>query len=632
MNIAMTLKRTVDVGGARGVLAARLRSRFACPLAVVATAFVALSLAALEVRAEATLETAGRLPLVPRSSVEAAAPKVLSGIDAARYQRIFALQKDGKWQAADAEIAALHNRILIGHVLFQRYMHPTAYRSKYHELAGWLARYSDHPEAGRIYRLALRRRPPGAKAPRRPVGPSLSLGPWSARNEGGESAAGRPARGLSKRERSVIREVTRRVRRGKPTQALARLGRAHKAKPLSAAAYDAARVRVAAGYFYAGKEEKAFELASRSADRSRLTVESADWIAGLAAWRLRHIDVAGRHFEALGRSEVASPWNIAAGAYWAARSYLVGRRPEKVNPLLVIAAGHPRTFYGLLAARLLGKETGFRWRAPPLSQVDADLLLKMPAIKRVIALVRVARHDLADRELKGIFLSGREALGAALVGLANRLDIPATQLRLARSYADGGGRAFDAALFPMPPWEPEGGYQVDRALIFAFMRQESGFVVKAKSEAGAHGLMQLMPNTASYVANDRSLKGRGKHKLLAPEFNIALGQRYLAHLLAERRVRGNLFHLAIAYNSGPSKLKRWLAKLPHGNDPLLFIESIPSRETRFFVERVLANFWIYRERLRQDTPSLDAVATGHWPIYLALDKKTFKVARHNGWN
>ena len=66
----------------------------------------------------------------------------------------------------------------------------------------------------------------------------------------------------------------------------------------------------------------------------------------------------------------------------------------------------------------------------------------------------------------------------------------------------------------------------------------------------------------------------------------------------------------------------------HGDDPLLFIESLPSLETRLFIERVLANFWIYRERLGQDTPSLDAVAAGNWPYYFALDGKAIRVA-HN---
>jgi soluble lytic murein transglycosylase-like protein len=603
-----------------------------CSFVVLAAALATFSSVTTQSWAEPTYKTTERIPLVPEGVNQSEAPKVISSADAMVYRQIFALQKDGEWATADGKIATLEDRILMGHVLFQRYMHPTAYRSSYSELAGWLARYADHPEARRIHRLALKRRPAGAKAPKRPMAASLSLGPWSTRPGTAEAATGRRGPVLSRQERQIVRKVARLVGQGKPSAALELLRKAHANAALRPFAYDTAQTQIAAGYFYAGKDEKAFQLASKSAERSRAAVESADWIAGLAAWRLRRVAVAGPYFEALARSETASPWNVSAGAYWAARSYLVSREPEKVNPLLSIGATHPRTFYGLLSARLLGKDLGLRWRAPPLTRVDAELLLKMPAIKRVIALAAAERYDLADRELRGLYLSGREALGAALVGLANRLHIPATQLRLAQSYVEGGGRAFDAALFPMPPWKPKAGYLVDRALIFAFMRQESGFVVKAKSQAGARGLMQLMPRTASFVAKDRSLRGRGKYKLLAPEFNIGLGQRYLTHLLAIPRVRGNLFYLAVAYNSGPTNLRRWLDTIPHGDDPLLFIESIPSRETRFFVERMMANFWIYRERLRQDSPSLDAVATGHWPIYLTLDKKSFKLAGRNAGN
>ena len=83
-------------------------------------------------------------------------------------------------------------------------------------------------------------------------------------------------------------------------------------------------------------------------------------------------------------------------------------------------------------------------------------------------------------------------------------------------------------------------------------------------------------------------------------------------------------------HAGPGNLRKWLRKIDHRGDPLLLIESIPSRETRNFVERVLSNFWIYRERLQQDTPSLDAVASGHAPIYLRLDSRGLKVADNGG--
>ena len=93
----------------------------------------------------------------------------LSAADIARYRTIFAVQADGAWIKADELIAQLENEILLGHVLAQRYLHPTQYRSRYQELAGWLDRYSDHPDARRIYDLAVKRRPGNAASPRRPI-------------------------------------------------------------------------------------------------------------------------------------------------------------------------------------------------------------------------------------------------------------------------------------------------------------------------------------------------------------------------------------------------------------------------------------------------------------------------------
>ena len=77
--------------------------------------------------------------------------------------------------------------------------------------------------------------------------------------------------------------------------------------------------------------------------------------------------------------------------------------------------------------------------------------------------------------------------------------------------------------------------------------------------------------------------------------------------------------LSVAYNGGPGNLAKWVRQTGNQDDPLLFIESIPSRETRIFVERVMANLWIYRMRLGQTNESLSAVAGGAWPIYAALD-------------
>ena len=129
--------------------------------------------------------------------------------------------------------------------------------------------------------------------------------------------------------------------------------------------------------------------------------------------------------------------------------------------------------------------------------------------------------------------------------------------------------------------------------------------------------MQLMPRTANSVDHDDDIDGR--HELYDPELNMALGQRYVMELLEMERVQGDLFRLLTAYNAGPGNLNKWNKRVDFKDDPLLFIESIPSWETREFIEKVLANIWIYRYRLNQPAPSLDRAAAGDWPTYSGID-------------
>jgi soluble lytic murein transglycosylase-like protein len=73
--------------------------------------------------------------------------------------------------------------------------------------------------------------------------------------------------------------------------------------------------------------------------------------------------------------------------------------------------------------------------------------------------------------------------------------------------------------------------------------------------------------------------------------------------------------MAAAYNAGPGNLAKWKKSIRGSEDPLLFIESMPSRETRNFVERVIGAYWVYQARLGQPQRSLEAVANGAWPTY-----------------
>jgi hypothetical protein len=140
----------------------RERLTAACPLLVI---FFALALQAQPGRA-ATEHDPGAHP--DPHNLESTATH-LGTRDAELYSQIFALQERAEWAAADRLIAQLRDPVLLGYVLHQRYMHPTGYRSRFEELSGWLERYADHPDAQRVYDLALRRRPAGAPRPQDPV-------------------------------------------------------------------------------------------------------------------------------------------------------------------------------------------------------------------------------------------------------------------------------------------------------------------------------------------------------------------------------------------------------------------------------------------------------------------------------
>ena len=104
-----------------------------------------------------------------------------------------------------------------------------------------------------------------------------------------------------------------------------------------------------------------------------------------------------------------------------------------------------------------------------------------------------------------------------------------------------------------------------------------------------------------------------------PSTNVALGQAYIGQLLND--VDGNLVRTTAGYNGGPGNVMKWDGTLNAAQDPLLYIASIPLHETRDFVQRVLANYWLYQVRLGQPTPSLDQIAAHEWPRYTPQDSR-----------
>jgi soluble lytic murein transglycosylase-like protein len=346
------------------------------------------------------------------------------------------------------------------------------------------------------------------------------------------------------------------------------------------------------------------------------TADSGYWQWGLENWRSKKFTDAATNFTKAAGLKNSSSWDRAAAAFWAARAYLRAQRPEQVSHWLKEASKYPRTFYGQLAQRALGIDPVYDWTVHDLSGTDRSKLMRSGAGKRALSLVQVGKIGAAEKEL--LVLSGDPdgEFDDALLAVSQAAGLPSLAVKIGNKRLLKGDEFIDAAMYPIPGWVPETGYIVDRALLFAIMRQESGFNPNATSQAGAVGLMQLMPQTATLTSGEK------KPNLRDPKVSISIGQKYIDKLLKMDSIGNNLFMLAAAYNAGPGNLQKWKsASRLVDEDPLFFIESIPSRETRLFIERVMANYWIYQNRLGQSTSTLDAVASGASPIYDRQDEK-----------
>ena len=533
---------------------------------------------------------------------------LLSEADVDRYQRILAAQEAADWSSADRIATELADRRLMGHVLAERYLHPDGYVAGYGEMRDWLAAYADHPEAERVHSLASRRGPAANLAsPVDPPGRSPSL-VWRL------GVPMCPALSVSTTAQRLRTRIDRHRRDGDPDEALDVLT---SASGLTTVEYDRLLGVVAAGFYYEQDYEAALTHATRAHERSGGRAELGLWIAGLSHWRDGNYRVAADVFTRLSEAECASAWERSAGAYWAARSFTRAGQFASVSQSLRTAGTYPRTFYGLLARRALGIDIAdFAFAEPTVTDAHVRALGTNPAGRRALALLQIGEGAAAEAEfLRVVPRAGDRVLEEALIAVSQQSRLPNLAITVAHSGQPGPGRYYDGALYPLGPWRPEGGFAVEQALIHAIVREESHFNHRAVSWAGASGLMQLMPSTARAM---ETTDFRPRDYLFDPEYNLTLGQAYILHLLDYQPTGRDLIRILVSYNAGPGSLLGWVDTVPHDDDPLLFIESIPSREARAYAERVMASFWIYRMRLGQPTPSLDDLAAGNWPTYQRL--------------
>jgi soluble lytic murein transglycosylase len=353
-----------------------------------------------------------------------------------------------------------------------------------------------------------------------------------------------------------------------------------------------------------GNISEAYRFASGHHLTDGSAYADAEWMAGWIALRFLHdYDVAFRHFSVL-YAAVEFPVSKARGAYWLARTEDARGNKEQAKSWYETAAAFSTTYYGQLAGDAINP-------GKPL-QIPSDPTVsdKEKAAFEKTDLVRAA-HMLGKAGRIGEFRSFVTKLADNNESTSWRVMVAA----LARSYGrpDLGimvakrvnrtGTVLIQDGYPIAEqWlgkPPTQAARVEMPLVLSVIRQESAFRPEVVSPAGAHGLMQLLPTTAASVAKSLNLPFSPQKLTTDPAYNLALGRAHLGDLLDD--FNGSYVLVLCAYNAGPSRARQWVRLYGHPADPSIdpvdWIEMIPFNETRNYVQRVLENLRVYRQRL-----------------------------------
>ena len=530
--------------------------------------------------------------------------------DIVLYKKIFRAIEAEDIEKAEELSEDIENPILMGHVLAEKYLSRT-YKSDYAELKDWLEKYSDHPQAARIYMLASRKGPKEQLL--RPDSLSkINRTPYSWYNNDYEN--------LPPAKRQLVRRnvnaFLKYINRGKTLRARRILENKAFRMAIPDREWDAMASTLTTLYFLDGEDKLALKWSTKPARRSQDA--TGLWFRGLTFWRLGKYKEAGINFGKLGAKSDNDEWLVSAGAYWAYRAYDKIGDDVQAKKYLNMASKYRRTFYGILANYQLGNPLKYNWDSLAYLNDFSNYnyvseLVASPAIRRAVILIHAKQPALAEKELRGDLEAMNERQREAALFIAQQYNMHALGIAISNRIKDNDREIYyDNVAYPDPDWQPKSDWKVDRALVWALVRQESGFNAKAQSGAGAKGLMQLMSSTAIYVTKDRRLR-QDTSPLFETEYNLETGQRYVNYLMEKDFIGNNLFFLTAAYNAGPGNLYKWQKRVKYGNDPLMFIEAIPSRQTRIYIERVLANFWIYNARFGQPSGSLEELIHSRWP-------------------
>ncbi|WP_407494046.1 lytic transglycosylase domain-containing protein [Pseudooceanicola sp. MF1-13] len=356
----------------------------------------------------------------------------------------------------------------------------------------------------------------------------------------------------------------------------------------------------ARGEMRSGDPQIAYELAANHQLTTGSSFADLEWLAGYIA--LTYLDDAERalmHFEQF-EDGIYTPISLGRAGYWRGRALEALERPEDAEAAYRDGAAQQTSFYGLLAAEkinmpfgasLAGMETVPDWSETALA--DSDL-------RQAVILLRSAGYDYdAERFLKHMAETATETELNALGQMVEEAGDPHLQVMLGKAAAQRTiviPRHY-YALHPMTQME----LPVSMEMALAIARRESEFDPGVTSPVGARGLMQLMPATAREMARKIGDADDVAGRLGDWDYNAKLGSAYLAQLVDQ--FSGNVLMISAGYNAGPSRPERWAQQFGDPRDAetdvVDWIEHIPFRETRNYVQRVAESLPIYRARLGQ---------------------------------
>lgn len=540
-------------------------------------------------------------------------PQVLTDVDASLYQQIFMLQDKEKIDTAIKVQNQIADPLLMNEVLYQRYISKT-YRTRGKEIVAWQNKYYDMPGAVRMEKLAKIKQVSVRKA----SVPNIMTGRESIETAQSETWTAKKYTGKVDKK---ITEFKRAIRSGSTKTARTILEDNSFKRKLTESDYGRLAGRLSYIYYTNGEMELAKKWGFVASDANS---EYGLWSMGLLYFKEEKYAESQKYFSRILDLPQINNARKTEAAFWAGRAADFKGDHKTAEKYWTIAAAHPMAFYGALSATMLGHLPEYEFFEQEATDEDIAELMGTKYGKMALALLQVGQKDRAEEYLKYL-ITGRASDRTlhAVNSIATAYSLPRVSIQSASVIKDRGILEIDddiiySAQYPLPDWEPMGGWSIDRALLLAITKQESNFRVSAKSGAGANGVMQLMPSTAKRVARANKVD-ISQIDMSNPEHNMFLGQQYIVDLLAHQNIENNIIKMLAAYNAGMGTLVKF-EKSFYTYDPLLYIESFPAYETRSYIKRVMSNLWLYRARLNQPLTALQELANGNWPLYNSEDE------------